>query len=524
LSILSMDCPVSEPTHGDPMSSLAGRHHAGQVAGGAEKRSAPSSPPRRLRLAEDIVQLAPRDGISPRVFAEAYGLVEGAMLLVAGCFAGWYAGTGLNGLAAGIAGAGLAATVLWATRAHSLRQLLQRGSGAARALQIWAVSTVVASAMVHVLGGSPLETAVFAEAMLAGGLIAVVSGRMFVHLVAVRLMRRGRLEQLAVVVGGGPRAEAIIADLDKAEAPGLRICGVFDDRADERSPDLVAGYPKLGSVEDLVEHVRRIQADLVIVALPLMAERRVFEVTRRLAVLPVDVRIAPGGDRLALSRRGFDHIGHVPLLRLIDKPLAGWNAVLKWLFDRVVGAILLVAVAPVMLAVAVAVKLDSPGPVLFRQRRYGFNNEPIDVYKFRSMRIDMTDPSGWRVVTRGDPRVTRVGRFIRKTSLDELPQLVNVLVKGNLSLVGPRPHPLQARAVDRLFEDAVDGYFARHRVKPGVTGWAQVNGWRGEVDRVEKLENRVKFDLHYIENWSLLFDLYILLRTPLALARTENAY
>ena len=162
--------------------------------------------------------------------------------------------------------------------------------------------------------------------------------------------------------------------------------------------------------------------------------------------------------------------------------------------------------------------------MLFKQRRYGFNNEVIEVYKFRSMYADQADHRAIRQVTRDDPRVTRVGRIIRKTSLDELPQLFNVVFRGNLSLVGPRPHAVEGRASNQLFEEVADGYFARHRVKPGITGWAQVNGWRGETDTEEKLVRRVEFDLYYIENWSVLFDLYIVLITPIAMVSAVNAY
>jgi lipopolysaccharide/colanic/teichoic acid biosynthesis glycosyltransferase len=179
--------------------------------------------------------------------------------------------------------------------------------------------------------------------------------------------------------------------------------------------------------------------------------------------------------------------------------------------------------SPVFAAVALAVRFDSKGPILFKQKRYGFNNELIEVYKFRSMYADKADADARKLVTKGDPRVTRVGNFIRKTSLDELPQLLNVL-RGELSLVGPRPHATQASAAGSLYESVVDGYFARHKVKPGMTGWAQINGWRGETDTAEKIERRVEHDLYYIENWSLTFDLYILARTPLALLKTESAY
>jgi exopolysaccharide biosynthesis polyprenyl glycosylphosphotransferase len=212
------------------------------------------------------------------------------------------------------------------------------------------------------------------------------------------------------------------------------------------------------------------------------------------------------------------------VLDVFDRPITDWDVVMKWLFDKVIGGFALVALSPLMALVAILIKLDSPGPVFFMQRRHGFNNENIEVYKFRSLYADKTDRDARKSVTKDDPRVTRVGRFIRKTSIDELPQLFNVVFKGNLSLVGPRPHAVNQRLEDRLFDEAVDGYFARHRVKPGITGWAQINGWRGEITSPDKIERRVEHDLYYIENWSLLLDLYILMRTPVTLLKGENAY
>jgi len=174
----------------------------------------------------------------------------------------------------------------------------------------------------------------------------------------------------------------------------------------------------------------------------------------------------------------------------------------------------IVLLSPVMLITAIAIKLDSKGPVLFKQKRHGFNNEVIDVYKFRSMYVEQSDPTAKRAVTKGDPRVTRVGRFIRKASIDELPQFFNALF-GSLSLVGPRPHAVAAQSHNLLYNEVVDGYFARHRVKPGVTGWAQINGWRGEMDTDEKIKMRTEFDLYYIENWSLSLDFKIMWLTVL---------
>ncbi len=302
------------------------------------------------------------------------------------------------------------------------------------------------------------------------------------------------------------------------------MLGVFDDRNDGRALDTCAGVPKLGKVDDILEFARRTRIDLVLFALPISAETRILEMLKKLWVLPVDIRLSAHTNKLRFRPRSYSYIGDVPTLDVFEQPINDWDKVLKSAFDRVVGAIMLILLAPVMALVAIAIKLDSRGPVLFLQKRYGFNNERIDVFKFRSLFHDQADPLASKVVTKDDPRVTRVGRFIRKTSLDELPQLFNVVFKGNLSLVGPRPHAVQGKFESRRFEETVDGYFARHRVKPGITGWAQVNGWRGEVDSEEKIQKRVEFDLYYIENWSVLFDLYILFKTPFALIKGENAY
>jgi Undecaprenyl-phosphate glucose phosphotransferase len=333
----------------------------------------------------------------------------------------------------------------------------------------------------------------------------------------------GRLARRAVVVGGGEFGESLLRNFGAAKTPDVRMLGIFDDRGD-RSPSTVEGFPKLGTVDDLVEFARHTRIDLVIFALPITAEQRILQMLRKLWVLPIDIRLAAHANRLRFRPRAYSYVGQVPVLDLFDKPIADWDVVIKVAFDRIVGGLALIALSPVLLATAIAVKLDSPGPVLFRQRRYGFNNELIEVFKFRSMYVDETDAAAARLVTRDDPRVTRVGRFIRRTSLDELPQLFNVVFKGDLSLVGPRPHAVHAKAADRQYDEVVDGYFARHRVRPGITGWAQVNGWRGETDTQEKLQHRVEHDLYYIENWSILFDLYILAITPAALIRAKNAY
>lgn len=357
------------------------------------------------------------------------------------------------------------------------------------------------------------------------GLMALIAQRAVLRALVRRWARQGRLDRRTIIVGADSSGEHLITELNAQDDSDLRILGVFDDRNDKRSLDSCAGSPKLGKVDDIIEFARRTRIDLVLFALPISAETRILEMLKKLWVLPVDIRLSAHTNKLRFRPRSYSYLGKVPTLDVFEAPITDWDLVMKWLFDRVVGALALIAASPVMALVALAIKLDSPGPVLFRQKRFGFNNERIDVFKFRSLYHHQADPLATKVVTKNDSRVTRVGRFIRKSSLDELPQLFNVAFKGNLSLVGPRPHAVQGKLQSRLFDEAVDGYFARHRVKPGITGWAQINGWRGEVDSEEKIQKRVEFDLYYIENWSVLFDAYILLKTPISLmTKNENAY
>jgi Undecaprenyl-phosphate glucose phosphotransferase len=278
-----------------------------------------------------------------------------------------------------------------------------------------------------------------------------------------------------------------------------------------------------GRVGDASAFARQNGIDLVLVALPAVAEARISAVLHQVNDLAVDVCLAAGSSRLRYRPRTYTWIGGLPFIALADKPIADWASVQKLVFDKTVAALALTLLAPLMALTALAIRIESKGPVLFRQKRLGFDNEPIEIFKFRSMYVDRCDSDARQLVSKGDPRVTGVGRIIRKTSIDELPQLFNVLM-GTLSLVGPRPHALHAKAADTLYHDAVEDYFARHRVKPGVTGWAQIHGWRGETDTLEKISKRVEHDLYYIDNWSIGLDIYILLRTPLALLNTESAY
>jgi Undecaprenyl-phosphate glucose phosphotransferase len=394
-------------------------------------------------------------------------------------------------------------------------------------LRLFGAMTIVyasALALIFFLKLDDLFSRVFMLAWYGGSLGVVLGERALLALLVDRLIRTGRLARRTVLVGGGTAADTLLNQLAIQPQPDLQILGIFDDRTDERSPAVVAGFPKLGTVDDLLAFSRRTRIDLIIFTLPITAEQRILQMLRKLWVLPIDIRLAAHMNKLHFRPHSYSYIGSVPLIDIFDKPIAGWDIILKYAFDKIAGGLCLILLAPVMVLVALAVKLDSKGPILFRQKRYGFNNEIVEVFKFRSMRTDMLDFTASKLVTQDDPRVTRVGRFIRKTSLDELPQLFNVVFKGNLSLVGPRPHALQAKAAERQYDEVVDGYFARHRVSPGITGWAQIHGWRGETDTPEKIQGRVECDLYYIENWSILLDTYILLATPFALLKHRNVY
>jgi Undecaprenyl-phosphate glucose phosphotransferase len=430
----------------------------------------------------------------------------------------WYYAAAVAGIAA------LAVIALQGAGLYQMQAFYGHANAYIRLASTWSLVFVIAIGISFFAKTSESFSRVWLATFFICGVTAVLGFRLALAQMVRQWMRDGRLERRTVVVGADDEGESLIEALAEQPDSGLRILGVFDDRGDDRAATTCAGKPKLGTVDDLVEFARRTRVDLVIFSLPITAEKRILQMLRKLWVLPVDIRLSAHTNKLRFRPRSYSYIGGVPVLDVFDRPITDWDVVVKGLFDKIVGGVLLLAALPLMALTAIAIKLDSRGPVLFRQKRYGFNNELIEVFKFRSMYVEQSDATAAKLVTKDDPRVTGVGRFIRKTSIDELPQLFNVVFKGNLSLVGPRPHAVHAKAENRLYDEAVDGYFARHRVKPGITGWAQVNGWRGETDNQEKIQRRVEHDLYYIENWSVLLDLYILAVTPFALMKTENAY
>ncbi len=324
-----------------------------------------------------------------------------------------------------------------------------------------------------------------------------------------RWRENGRLTANIVVVGATGAAERLIAAALKRRE--VNVLGLFDDRA-ARAPGRVHGVPVLGGAEALINHRIMPYVDRIVIAVPSRARARVGQLIEKLSVLPNEIALLLDEHDPVYEAAAISRIADVPLARICGHNTDDVRALLKRAQDVVLGGLGLIVAAPVMALVALAVRLDSPGPVFFRQRRHGFHNEEIVVWKFRSMRVESADATAARQVRVGDDRVTRVGRFIRRTSLDELPQLINVLT-GEMSLVGPRPHAVGMKTGQVESAKLVAEYAHRHRMKPGLTGWAAIHGSRGPVDTPELVRRRVALDIEYIERQSFWLDLYIMAMT-----------
>jgi Undecaprenyl-phosphate glucose phosphotransferase len=351
-------------------------------------------------------------------------------------------------------------------------------------------------------------------------LIALCGFRLLTASVARKLRQRGLLMKNVAIVGASELGQQLAAKFIQ-ERLGTRLVGIFEER---QSRFVKSGQPgtTVHQLSALRELLCRGRVDEVVIAIPPHASDRILELLRHFHPFAVSLRIlAPAGyeNLQVLDSRRF---GNIATFRVMGKPLDEVAALVKRVEDLVIAAFCLLVAIPLMVVIALSIKLDSRGPVLFRQKRLGANNLPFNLLKFRSMYVEQTDPLGHQLTRAGDPRITRVGRFLRMTSLDELPQLINVL-RGEMSLVGPRPHALAANAAGILYDRAITEYPIRHRVKPGMTGWAQVNGWRGETTTIEQIRRRVEYDLYYIEHWSPTFDLLILGRTVFAVLSRTNA-
>ena len=348
--------------------------------------------------------------------------------------------------------------------------------------------------------------------------------RFLVRKLVWHLVQAGYIGQRIVIYGAEQAScDRVLRLLDLERLPYISVVGVADDRSTRIVRTAPWSVPFLGGLDALVARIARGDVDMVIVALPMISQARLDQITERLQQVSVDICLMPR-EALDLSQQyTMRFIGSVPLFALWQRPMRDFNRILKAVEDRVLAFVGLVLLSPLLLVTALLIKMTSPGPVLFRQERFGFNNVRIKVLKFRSMYVERQDESGASRTVRGDDRVTPVGRIIRRLSIDELPQLFNVLT-GEMSIVGPRPHATEMKVGDKHYFDAVRGYAARHRVKPGITGLAQVRGLRGEIATIERAKRRVEYDIYYIENWSFLLDLQIMLETVWRLIWDRNAY
>jgi putative colanic acid biosynthesis UDP-glucose lipid carrier transferase len=348
--------------------------------------------------------------------------------------------------------------------------------------------------------------------------VAIFTGQLLFPVLVPKLLATEGLHRVAVVVGAGEVGSQLARRIRETPFLGVQIAGFFDDRA----PHRVAPHPGgelLGNLGGLAEYVKRNRVDLIYLALPIASQPRILKLLDDLHDTTASIYFAPDIFLFDLINARMDSIGGIPVVAVCETPYFGIDGVLKRASDIVIATTVLLVGAPVMLAIAAAVKLTSPGPVLFKQRRYGLDGREIVVYKYRTMTV-CEDGNDIRQASRNDSRVTPLGAFLRRTSLDELPQFINVL-QGRMSVVGPRPH---AVAHNEMYRKLIKSYMVRHKVRPGITGWAQVHGLRGETETVDKMRARIEYDLDYLRHWSLQLDLAILWRTLFVVFKRENAY
>lgn len=339
---------------------------------------------------------------------------------------------------------------------------------------------------------------------------------------AARNVHHGRSREgevrSAVIVGANDVGLKFAATIEKNPNLFMSVRGFFDDRTEDRHPEAL-NHPMLGKMADIARFVRENQIKMIFISQPISAQPRIRKLIDELQDTTASVYFLPDIYVFDLMQARFDNVGGMPVIAICETPFTGLNSMVKRASDIILGLAIQILLAPLMVLIALAIKLTSPGPVIFRQRRYGLYGEEIIVYKFRSMTVA---EDGAKVVqaTKNDQRVTPIGGFLRRSSLDELPQFINVL-QGRMSIVGPRPH---AVAHNEQYRKLIKGYMLRHKVKPGITGWAQVNGLRGETETLDKMEARINFDLDYLRNWSLWLDFWIVLCTVKVVLKRENAH
>jgi putative colanic acid biosysnthesis UDP-glucose lipid carrier transferase len=341
------------------------------------------------------------------------------------------------------------------------------------------------------------------------------------HEIARRIMLRvlSTKHFSAVIVGCNDTGLTLGSQLLADRYSGIKLLGFFDDRLVDRSPGIECDSPLLGDMSELPDYTRKHRVDHIYLALPMAPQPRILALLDELKDTTASVYFVPDIFVTDLIQGRVAHIAGMPVVAVCDTPFSGLRGLVKYAEDLILGSLILLMISPILLAVAIGVRMSSPGPIIFKQRRYGLDGKEVLVYKFRSMTVTEDGDKSYTQVTKTDPRVTRFGAFIRKTSLDELPQFINVL-QGRMSIVGPRPHAI---AVNENYRKLIPGYMLRHKVRPGITGWAQVNGYRGGDD-LEHMTKRVQYDLDYLRNWSLSLDIKIILRTVGLVAKDSSAY
>ncbi|MFC5550689.1 undecaprenyl-phosphate glucose phosphotransferase [Massilia aerilata] len=380
----------------------------------------------------------------------------------------------------------------------------------------WAVTLAV----LWFLGSSSGLKYFYDERVLIGWAIATPAILLTSHIAARMANSPGRSKEVRSVVVVGVNDVGLKFARVVEQHPNLfmAVRGFFDDRTDDRIPSAMH-YPMLGKTEELAQYVREHGTKMIFISQPISAQPRIRKLIDELQDTTASVYFLPDVYIFDLMQARFDNVGGMPVIAICETPFMGLNSTIKRASDIVLASLILLLLAPLMLVVAAAVRISSPGPVIFRQRRYGLYGDEIMVYKFRSMTV-MDNGAAVLQAQRNDARVTKIGGFLRRTSLDELPQFVNVL-QGRMSIVGPRPH---AVAHNEQYRKLIKGYMLRHKVKPGITGWAQVNGLRGETATLDKMEARIQYDLDYLRNWSLWLDLWIVLKTVKVVLTRENAF
>ena len=382
-----------------------------------------------------------------------------------------------------------------------------------------ATSWVITVTVLAIIGWATRTLEVFDPRVLLAWLLATPAARFAAHLALPPLLQHVyAARRTAVIVGACELGHALAERLRNNPLLGIRVAGFFDDRGSDRTGAQAAGRT-LGTLEQLADYVRAQHVDLIYITLPMASQPRIVRLLDQLHDTTASIHFVPDIFLFDLIQGRIETLDGMPVVSVCDTPFRGLNGLIKRASDIVLALLILALTLPLLLAIAAGVKLSSPGPVIFRQRRYGLDGREILVYKFRSMTVT-EDGNIVQQATRNDGRVTRFGAFLRRYSLDELPQFINVL-QGRMSVVGPRPH---AVAHTELYRKLIKGYMFRHKARPGITGWAQVNGLRGETDTLEKMEGRIAYDLAYLRRWSLGLDLWIVLKTLAVVIDGRNAY